>query len=388
MKMKLHPRHEPVQHRTIQHHRNPYFDRSTPEHTTATGIMQWFRRDGWALAGIILLLTGTLYYWGIASGRYAIVNITIQPTQFIPQERIQSVVQNYQQSRWLWLISRNTYWTINSEAMEQQLTATLSQEFALDAVDVTKVYPNNLLITVNERIPSIQWVTTSESGEEHQYSVDREGIVASVPVDTPLPSQLPILYDRNRTTLGNGWWVISNTYIDFLLQVHEQLPSMINGLTIQHYELPTVDCTERRVVAEKVFESEILESSSEEFKEKKRAVQERFRAGELTVDQSLEELERIKYEELQKRGESIDTSDTERLQWAAVTVEVECDIVKVATELDVITIINDKTVTIALDRTVNLQTQLENAQIIIRQQLPTKNISRIDVRIPDRAFIQ
>lgn len=382
-------RHGAHRHRTIQHHKNPYFDRSAPEQSVAVnGMTQWLRRDGWALCGIVLLLAGTLYYWGIASGRYVITNITIQPTQFIPQERIQRDIQTYQEHRWLWLIQRNTYWTLNPEAMEQQLTETLGSEFTIDAIEVTKVYPNNLLVTVNERIPSIQWVTTSESGEEHHYSVDREGIVASTPTDATAVNQLPVLYDRNRTTLGNGWWVISSAYIDFLLRVHEQLPSMINGSAIQHYELPAIDCTERRLVAEKVFESEILESSSEEFKEKKRAVQERFRAGELTVDQSINELERIKQEELQKRGESIDGSDTARLQWAAVTVDVECDIVKVATELNVVATINDVTITIVFDRTVDLQTQLENAQTIIRQQLPIKNISRIDVRIPDRAFVQ
>ena len=182
--------------------------------------------------------------------------------------------------------------------------------------------------------------------------------------------------------------MINSDYIDFLLLVHEQLPAMFNNATIQHYVLPIIDCTERRVVAEKVFETEILESASVEFKEKKRAVQERFKAGELTVDQSLEELERIKQEELSKRGENVNTLGTERLQWGAVTVDVQCDLVKVATELHVVFSIDDATVTVILDRTEDVQMQLQNALVIMRQRTQHLDGVRIDVRIPDRAFVR
>ncbi len=388
MNIKQFLRRKDIRHRSTQHHHNPYFEQKVPQQQTVSGIKRWMQKDGWALVGIIILLGGAAYYWTIGSQRYVISQLTIQPTQFIPQERIQRVIQEHQQSKWLWLIQRNTYWTVQTKVLEQRLNSALAQEFTIDTIDVTRVYPQSLLITVNERIPSIRWITTSESGEEHQYTVDRLGVVANTPLDTNTINQLPILYDRNRSTMENGWWVINSAYIDYLLLVHEQLPVMINGAAIQQYELPVVDCTERRIVAEKVFETEILESSSVEFKEKKRAVQERFKAGELTVDQSLEELERIKQEELRKRGEDVTTDGSERLQWAAVTVDVECDLVKVATELHVVFTLNDATITVYLDRTVDLQTQLENALTIIRQRSPVKDGLRIDVRIPDRAFVQ
>ncbi len=351
-------------------------------------VKAWLLKDGWAAIGIVALVGGALWYYGIGTGQFVITDIDINGVQFISSDEVRHEVSTVVDSRSWSGIKRNTYWTLRPEIVRDRLYDRFGGNHALNDVVVRKGWPNRLRVEVDERIPSISWVTT-KGGEQIRYLVDRSGVVTQMVYEDEYQDEaFPTVYDVNRASVEPGWHIISERYLDFALQVHETTEELF-GLRVVELHLPEIACQERQYVAEQIFEREILDSASDEFRERKRDIQELFQQGVLSIDESLEELEAVKQEELVRMGEIQDEDGAiKRLEFATVSVDVECDLVKVAQQMNIIVEdASQNTVEIYLDTTVELAIQLENALMIL--QNPATSIEQlryIDVRIPDRAY--
>lgn len=352
-------------------------------------ICSWIKKDGWAIIGIIGMMGVTSWYFGFHQQHFHIHDVHIEGNKFIHTEDIQHVVDQFTSSKTIIFLKRNTFWTFKAEALEKQLYQSLSSTYALEQVEVQKKFPNSVAITVTERIPSVTWVTTS-SGTEHWYTVDREGIVTQV-LGSPdqADTSFPIIRDTNRDQFEAGWHIISSQYIDFVLHLHEQMENT-TGTHVDSYVLPLMQCQEQQYVTEEIFKQELQNSASDEFRDKKREIQEKFQRGELTVDESLEELEKIKEEEFQQNHEGEDTKGVQgHVEWQTVYVPVTCDFVNVATEVHVMTSGDHAGYQVYMDTSLDLSTQLQNLESVLQEKIsdPTA-IQYIDVRFADRVYYQ
>lgn len=352
--------------------------------------IRWLKNDGWAVVGTIIMLIVAVWYFGFFSGRFVISDVEIHGSQFISQDDIRGAVDGYMNKKSIGIISHNTYWTFKPEAVEKAVTEAFQESFAFENVQVEKKLPNKAIISVEERIPSVTWITTGGSNES-LYTVDREGVVASIVEgrDQADPS-FPRIEDPNREYFDLGWQVVSPEYIDYVLHVHDALPEQLH-VNIDSYIFPDLDCTERQFIAEKIFEQDDIEVS-EEYVNRQREIQEQFQEGLLTIDESLALLEDLKREELTPDGDSSESDDSdnenaslERTEWSAVHVPTECDFVVVGHELRVVLNEDAGGFQVYMDTQVDLQEQLDALQVIL-QQVDAQAIEYIDVRIPGRVY--
>lgn len=352
-----------------------------------TAFRAWLTKDGWAIIGILVLIPIGLYLVFIQPDRYTVNEITISETEFVDRSTIESVIDGELQKNLLGL-PRENYWLVRTERMKRRIQKELESVIALESVEVTKERPNRLIVQVNERIPSMTWVTTRiGGGQEYFYSVDRTGrVTQELGSFADVNPALPRIRDDNREQLGIDWHIIGEAYIEDILYLDEYFTTQ-TGLELDHYILPAISCSERQYRAERIFEQEILESESDEFKERKRLIQEQFRNGQLDIDQSLEALEQVKNEELSRLQEQDDSNAFTRIEWEAIAVEVECDYVQVATDITVQLTEASGGYQVRMDTTQDLNTQMENILTII-QQSDIDGIEYIDVRITDRAYIK
>lgn len=361
--------------------------RSTPHDSV---LRAWLKKDGWALGGIIIIVLGASWYVGFHSERFLVKDITINGTEFLSADEVKAAADEFILSRALGIVPRNTFWTVKPSKLQQHLNNRFAGQYALDSFEVHKTFPGSIAITVHELLPSIAWVTSS-SGNNHYYLVSREGkVTQELQSKEEIHPSFPIVHDRNRDLFEVGWHIASQNYIAFILYLNEQF-SEKTGLEVDSYVFPRTECQERQYVAEKVFQQGVLEGASDEFQEKKRGIQQRFLDGELTIDQSLLELERIKQEELVKLGEITEgegSSAIEKLEFETVYVPTACDYVKVATNVTVVVKNGDHgTYEVSMDMSVDPIIQMENLLVVLKEKIQDRaGLRYIDVRIPDRAY--
>lgn len=368
-----------------QRFQNPYF---TSEPSVREQWNTWARRDGWALAGIVLLIGITGWYVVLFKQSFHIQQIEIAPTQFISGAEIEQIARSYIHGRALGILPRRTSLTLSSSGLKREITKQLSTRVALVDLSVQKEFPHTVRIVAIERIPSITWITTLQPEQQHIYAVDREGVVTQA-IEAPdqINLRYPLIRDPNRAEVHLNEQIVSKEYISFLLRVHEQLPAETR-LHIDSYVFAPITCYEREYVAEKIFQEEILQSSSEEYKEKKREIQKQLQDGMLTIDQSLDMLEQVKADELATLGQDV-SNRSSRVEWKALYEPIACDFVDIATDLHVLTKVESGGFAIYMDSTVDADTQIQNLQTLLSSSLVDVNaMLYADVRLPDRAYVK
>lgn len=356
--------------------------------TVESPVVAWLKKDGWAAIGIILLVIVGLWFGLVKNSRLVVSVTQLNELEFLNADTVRENADNAISTPILGFWPRNSYVTVSTDRIEKTILDALGDDLSLKAVSVTKHWPNEIHINIEERVPAVAWVTKAIDGNESFYLVDYDGTVSQIlPNFDTVDQRLPRVRDDNREKLGLGWHIMSADYITFLMAVNDRFTGE-TGLSVDSYVFPETRCQERQFVAEKIFEQEILESASEEFKDQKREIQELFQQGLLTIDQSLEQLEAIKQAEIDKIGEvQSSSSGVQKLEWQAVYMDTECDYVNVATDLHVVVPVNGKSIEVKLDRGQDLTVQLENIVTVMQTEIEDINtIQYIDVRIPDRVY--
>lgn len=351
-------------------------------------VLKWLKKDVWAVCGIIVFAGVGVWYFGFHNAAFALKQISVEGVQFLNQSDVNRVIDEYRTSEIFGLIQRNNYWSFNTSALEKRIESEFAESFALESVSVEKEWPNSIFVQINERIPSVTWVTKNAARQERFYSVDRDGYVTqSIPSFDQVDPSFPRIRDDNRDELQIGWQIVSNAYIEFLMQVHEEFEKQA-AVEVDSYVFPYIECQEQQYVTEKIFQQEILESASEEFREKKRAIQEQFQRGELTIDDSLDALEAIKQEELVQMGEDVE-SGFERMEWETVFVPIECDFVSTGNDLHLVTTGENGGFKVYFDTKGDVSLQIQNLVSVLHEKVEDrKAIKYIDVRVPDRVYFQ
>jgi hypothetical protein len=354
---------------------------------TPTG--QWLKKDGWALAGIVVIVFGALVYYFFFSSAQKVTAVEVSETVFLDGTAVQESVESHLATKRFGLLPRSARVVVSEDKIAERVMSEFADTAAIESVVVTET-DGTLLVDITERVPSVTWIAKGDKKKGRVYTVDQNGVVThELSKRKDANPGYPVIIDRNRDHLGIDWPVVSPEYLSFVMEMHSTFTDT-TGYDVQEYVMPAVDCHQKEYVAEEVFEKEISESESEEAKERKRDVQERFQRGEISIDQSIELLEQINAD---GAGDKKDGSkgDVDRIEFEAVNVPVNCDLVTVAHDvtLKAVEPVSERTFDVRYDATQPVEKQLQHVLTVLRTQVEDVGaLEYIDVRIPDRVYYQ
>lgn len=367
--------------------KNPLFERTRASRGgRMRQINHILRSDLVAAIGTTLGIVFIFWYVIIYLSIFHIQRITVDDTTYLPRDKVVTIVDDYLNSKRLWLLPARSYVFFSAPTLEKHIKDAFAQEYAIESIDINSTFPSSLKVTIHERVPQVIW-HASNSPQENYYLVDRQGVVTQYKEgQTAIPDNLPQVYDKNRTELTTGSLAASQAYIEYILSTYEEF-ERATELPIIAFDFPKVECKELQYVMEEIFQDEIQDSASDTFRQKKLAIQEKFKNGNLTIDQSLDELERIKKEEIAENGSVNNGASSPKMRWQQVSVTVPCNYGEVSKELHVITKTTTNQFAVYLDAQLELSTQLYNFSSAVKTGTVNPDLlSYFDARYSDRAF--
>lgn len=360
---------------------NPYFPKVKPKNTSAA--TSWLRKDGWAFLIAAILFFGGGGFFMLKHSFFQISQIEVAGNQRITTEEINSLINSILDLKTLGFIPQDSYWTVRTSVVETLLRQQIKQSMAIDELIVIKKFPNALQIHLRERVPSMNWV----SGETW-YVLDPEGVIVQpYATEEERDLNLPTIIDQNQTPVAARQQIVTPEYVDFLREVQTQFTAGTN-LDIDHFEVPLTTCQQKQFIAEQAFENEISQVQDDEVKKKIRAIQERFQQGEIDIDTSLQLIQDIRLGE-NPSSQIKQAQEQAQIEFKAQYVATACDLKTVLKDVGIRTKGDQAGFLVYIDSTLDLNSQLENLNSVIREKVQNpKNITYIDVRYTDRAYIK
>ncbi|MFA6388927.1 MAG: FtsQ-type POTRA domain-containing protein, partial [Patescibacteria group bacterium] len=189
---------------------NPYFQKPAKN--------WWMQHDRWAYGVTSLLIVGCVGYFAINQQWCWINNITVTGNEYLSTEQItQPAWQALNTRRW-WLLPQRFYFFSNTNYIAEHIKQTLSNNFGLDTVIVTKQFPKQINIVVSERIPGLTYIINND----YYYLDQASYITEKVSNISEINQKYPHLRDLNTTrtvTVGNS--VVGEQTMNFLVQLNK-----------------------------------------------------------------------------------------------------------------------------------------------------------------------
>jgi cell division septal protein FtsQ len=355
---------------------NPYFPKERPPKDNKERFKKWlWQQDGWAYFGILILLIGSLGYIIFGTKYFIIKNINITGNKNITTEEINNILNPYLEKKFLFLIPHNNYWFFNTNRGVEVIQNSVSNKFALESVKIEKKWPDTINLSITERIPGLVWMTNN-----NYYYLDLKGI-ATQKIDKieDINADFPKITDLNNKPVELDKQVINEKIVNYILNLEKNFTNQ-TSLKIDSYSIPEVTCQEQEYKLEKYIQEDIKDTEDEETKAKKEAILKEYNAGELTVEESLSLLEQINNE--QKANNNV--NQTEKMAWKEVYTPIECDLTKVATEIDAET----ENFNVLFDVNLDLNNQLEKLKKLMNSELQDLSVVNdyIDLRFSDKIY--
>lgn len=364
---------------------NPFFSRKK-KIGERIPIWKMLASDIAAAVGTIVGVFFLLWYVTIRSSFFYFSDISVADTTYIPHDQLVQAVNSYLDTHRFAILPTRSYPYFSPAGLRSAITGQFGNEYAIDSIDISTKLPNHLSVSVKERVPSIVWVASAAVNNAY-YMVDRDGIVTQyVDHADSLPTNLPHITDENRTELKVGDLATSKNYVEYVLSVYDSFQKE-TGLSVSGFVFPKVECQELQYVMQQIFQDEINGSVSDAFKQQKLDIQNKFKNGDLTIDQSLDALDAIKQQELTQQGNGNTNTTMPTVRWQQVSVSVPCDYSQVSKELHVVTQDQNNTFQVYVDAGIDLHTQLYNfASAVAAGTVRTDKLIYFDARYDDRAY--
>lgn len=358
---------------------NPYFPKLKP--SAQRVATSWLKKEGWAWGIASVLLVGGLGFFLLQHSFFQINSIDVQGTQRISADEVKKITQGVLDQKILWSIPESSYWVLRPRVVEDALRNQLTQRLALGEIKITKHFPHTLTIQITERIPSMNWV----SGEIW-YVLDPNGVILQAYAKSEdVDHALPTIVDLNQTPVQAKQQVVRPEYVSFLRQLQNDFTNG-TGLGFDHFEIPMITCQQKEFIAEQAINDEISQVADDAVKTKIRAIQERFQAGEIDIDQSLQLIEEARQTATQTDAEK-QAQHQAHILFKAQYVAAGCDLKSVLTDVGVRTSGDKAGFLVYLDSTIDLNKQFENLKTVLREKITNpKAITYIDVRYTDRVY--
>lgn len=360
--------------------KNPYFSNNR---SSDTGL-RWYdslRKDGWVYFGIAVIIIGLIVYCVRANRWFYLDTITVVGNQYITVDQITQPTNDILNSKKWYIFPRRMYFFNDPEYVTEKLQATLGQQYSIEQLSVEKIFSNEIVVTIKERIPGLVYITHDNS----YFYVDLNGISTEKKTEGELDSHFPRVRDANVRSISIGEQVLNTNVIASITSLNADFTE-VTGLHISEYSLDQVTCYKKEYVAEKIFADEIESSANEDTKNQKKEILKQLEDGIITVDQSLDLLEEVKRAELGDDAELDSTASGNEafLKLEAQYTDADCNYVSAVQDINIVT---QDGVKILFDSGIDISKQLENLKTVLDTKIDDVTaIDYIDMRFPDRVY--
>jgi len=359
-----------------QRWQNPYFPKEQVPKDPKEKLKKWFwYKDGWVYLGILLLLVGSMGYLIFGTKYFFIKNVVVNGNKNLTVDEINNTLNSYLNSKFLFLFPHNNFLFFSPDRGVEQVRNNVSNKFALESVGIKKKWPNTIEINISERVPGLVWIANNE-----YYYLDLEGLATQkIAKLDDINSNFPKITDQNNNKVELNKQVISQNIINYILNLEKNFTTQ-TGLKINSYSIPQVTCQEQEYKLEKFIEDDIADTQDTETKQKKETILKEYNAGELTIEESLDLLEKLNNE--QKSNSNI--NKTEKTAWKQISTPVECNLIVVVKEID----IDTDNFKVLFDTSLDLNSQLDNLKKLFNTELKDLSIVQeyIDLRFNNKIY--
>lgn len=351
---------------------NPYF-KTVQQH--------WlWRNDRWAYAATTFLVILVVTYFAVQQRWGWITEVEISGNQYLTTDQLREPAwQVLHSRRWL-ILPQQFYFFASVREIESTITQQLTNSLALEELTITKHFPNKIVVHVQERVPGLTYILN-----DNYYYLDKEGIVTKQLANlTEADPHFPHVRDVNQRTVTVGQPVVATSMIDFIIQLNKTFTSHTQ-LNIAEYKLPAITCQKKTFVAEKLLVEEINNTEDSALKEQKKAILDRLQNKEITVDQSLIELEQLKHVETNTNATVTNNStDEDFIAIKSQYVSTDCDYINVLKDVYIVT---QEGPEIYFDSSLDMTVQYEHLVAVLNNKIENVGeIKYIDVRYPDKVY--
>lgn len=218
-------------------YRNPMF----PKKTWQLFIIERFSIFALLILLIILIIVYIFFYSPI----FLIKNIDITSTQNIPAQIIKENYVEWQMAQRRFLIFRQSNILLFSESW---LRNNISQKFDPKSLTITKSLPHTLKIDIQEKTPSLIWIT-----QEKYYLLEENGLASQEISKDNIPANLPKVSDESNAAVTVGREVITKDLTKLILDLKEKITEQ-TGIIITSFSVPTRQPVQINAIADKGFQ--------------------------------------------------------------------------------------------------------------------------------------
>ncbi|MBO0795258.1 MAG: FtsQ-type POTRA domain-containing protein, partial [Ktedonobacteraceae bacterium] len=182
----------------------------------------------WRLLGLfavsVLLILGVNF--ALTSNAFRIAQINVEGTR---NQALVKAIQN------MGMQGQNIF-LVNITSLKERIETVP----VVASADLSREWPNQLLVRINERVPALLWQTAQGS-----YSIDDKGVVIATQANTPGADHLVAVQDISKTAQGNSQKKavqmrpglhVDQANINFASTLFKRLPAMLgnNAFKLQY----------------------------------------------------------------------------------------------------------------------------------------------------------
>ncbi|OGY79009.1 MAG: hypothetical protein A3B74_03940 [Candidatus Kerfeldbacteria bacterium RIFCSPHIGHO2_02_FULL_42_14] len=209
---------------------------------------------------------------------FRITNVTYDGFHFLQRSELEEIVQSTLSQKHFFLFRNDSFFTLREGEIEQRVTETISDRFALHSVTATKIFPRSLHIRIEERIPRFVWISNSL-----YFYIDPTGTITQAITPEEVNPDFPKIFDQNNIPVQVGSRALSQKLSELILSISEDF-FRATSISIDHLALPLLVCKEAKLIENTV---RLQDDVSQEQYETLRDIQEKVQTGEMSIEESL-----------------------------------------------------------------------------------------------------
>ncbi|MBU1148539.1 hypothetical protein KKI23_00445 [Patescibacteria group bacterium] len=178
---------------------------------------------------IVLVLAG--FYFCFWSGYFQVTSVVINGTQYLSEQNLKTIAEDFVASRRFLLFPQNNLLLTGRQVLADKILDSSQQEYALAALEVKKEYPSTIIINIEERVPSLTWITNNLI-----YYLDLNGKVTKrLEEGESIDENFPKLYDMTNNPVKMNEEAVNKEFVNFIFSIAQEFSLNFSQATIDSF---------------------------------------------------------------------------------------------------------------------------------------------------------
>ena len=237
MRWNLHQKKIQKHHQQAPAYKNPLFAKKTWQLYVIQriGLISWLT----ILALIVFI------YFIFYSPLLQITKVEIKGTVDISPTTIKEKMVDWQMQQGRWVIFKQN----NLVLFDQNwLVSNINQEYPIESINITKDFPNTLVVSIVEKKPEFVWVSNGQ-----YYYISSNGLIDQKIENSEPAASLPHINDESNEEISTGQEVLNEQKLSFFKELNIALIAM-PSVNIIAYSVPNIIVPQINVSVEEGYQ--------------------------------------------------------------------------------------------------------------------------------------